>query len=151
MVLDRLDWFLYALNGVLGMITEQLFNFNGGLMNNFNKNAFLSQTKRKVREVFLPDYDEPITLKSLSAGVVLECQQYLLKGDQAKFGYALVLNSILDEDGKPVFTMEELTEMDYTVLDRLVLEAMDLNNIAPDIVKQAREKLKNLKDSSTRN
>jgi len=118
-------------------------------MKRLNKSEFMNVAKRKVRDVEVPEWDAIITIKSLSAKVVLECQEYLKKGDQSSFAFALFANSVIDENGNPMFTIEEAEELDYTVLDRLVLEIMDLNNIAPDMVKKARESLKNLRNSST--
>ena len=105
-------------------------------------------SKRKQVEVEIPEWDESIVIKSLMADVALDCQQYLQEGKQKAFIYAMVSNSIIDEDGSLMFTFDEVKELDYSVLDRLALEVMSINNIAPEIVKQARESLKNLKSSS---
>lgn len=119
-------------------------------MKRLNKSEFLNKSQRRVIDVEIFD-GETVQIKSLSAAVALEIQKCLQTNDQIGFVYLLIGNSVIDDEGKSMFTEDEIAEMDYSVVDRLSLECMSLNNIAPDVVAKAREALKNQKRSSTTN
>jgi hypothetical protein len=117
-------------------------------MKKLSKSEFLDLAKRKTKDIEIPEWNAIITIKSLSAKTALDCQKHFQAGETDKYTYALLANSIVDSDGEYVFTEDECAELDYSVIDRLILEVMDFNNMGQEAVKKAREELKNRLDGS---
>lgn len=112
-------------------------------MEKLSREDFLKMIKPVTKDIEISEWEKTISIRKLTAKIVLNLLE-MLNDDKTKADYPfeLVVQSVVDDNGKPLFKLEEVYDIEFGIVDRIVLEIMDFNKMNPEAVKQARENLK---------
>ena len=109
-------------------------------MKKLSREDILKANQPKTKEIEVPEWNGAITIKSLKAGDVLKLEELKQNGKPTpEYFFALIAYSVVDENLKPVLTIEQASEIESIPLNRILIEILDLNKMAPDAVQKARE------------
>jgi hypothetical protein len=107
-----------------------------------NKNELLSKIKAKRTTIHLDSLDADITLKGLPAGDVLNLTEQLNRKqiNQNDFTFEMIVLSVIDDNGEPLFDLDMAKELDVEVLTEIAEAVAKYNKL--DTKKVATENLK---------
>lgn len=119
-------------------------------MKRLSKEEILKKNTVKTREIEIEEWGGSILIRSLNAYSVLKLKDYIKDGQADEdYYFHLVKLSVVDDEFREVFTLEEARNIEPTVLNKLLIGILDLNSLDKDAVEKAREELKNVLKSNS--
>ena len=105
------------------------------------KEQIISASRLKFEEIDVPEWGGSVRISVMSAkdrdaydASTFKLVGKEIKPDMTNARSKLLSRCIVDADGAPMFTIDELAEMDSVVLDRLVAVARRINGMTEDSI-----------------
>jgi hypothetical protein len=108
-----------------------------------SKAEIIERSKPKTKDIEIPEWDDAvITLRKLNSSTALTLRELIKDGKPTTndYFYLLLVESVVDDKGSKVYTLEEAKDIDATILNKLLTEIASFNGMD---VSKAKEQLKN--------
>ena len=115
-------------------------------MKKLRKQDFQNLTsKRQLTECEIPELEGVVYIRTLSVNDAIAFQG--LEDNKTEVAFTLVANTVVDEDYQPLFTVEELKNLDLEhayLIQRIIIKIYEVNGMSNETIEQAKEELKKI-------